>query len=441
MSNRHVNRTDISDMGRAAEETEVQRAANRQLIQEGRVIRSKEMERRRREEENGYDSSSKPASNNTSRLSSQRPSLELSTTGISQCRSTDPRDLRMQMIQLEEKLKGAMMANVQLDNDKQVLRYEVDLLKDKLEDIRDAHTSLNKAYAEKKRDLAYHRMQITELNHRLEFARKQIEARDELIVKHDLILLGATSGEDAAAPLSDEQLSTLAANADVLDGEESNTRLLNGVTSAPHSKPATNGRSEQEQALPSMALISKVTAELLSSLPETSLDSQILYLFRIKKELLARVEKLEIELEEQRRQPEVTSRYESRASRMNGPIQADLKQDLQNLRNQAQEYKYKLQEALQRNSALESDIVRLQGQIKTYKSIADSCEQQEADLKQDRRRFQRELREVQNQLEDCKSENARLIRKLDKLTRSSVAPSLSLVGGSLRGARESSAHR
>ncbi|KAA3670655.1 uncharacterized protein DEA37_0011169, partial [Paragonimus westermani] len=149
MSNRHVNRTDISDMGRAAEETEVQRAANRQLIQEGRVIRSKEMERRRREEESGYDGSSKPASNNTSRLNSQRPSLDLSTIGISQYRSTDPRDLRMQMVQLEEKLKGAMMANVQLDNDKQVLRYEVDLLKDKLEDIRDAHTSLNKAYVEK----------------------------------------------------------------------------------------------------------------------------------------------------------------------------------------------------------------------------------------------------------------------------------------------------
>ncbi|VDP87552.1 unnamed protein product [Echinostoma caproni] len=111
-----------------------------------------------------------------------------------------------------------------------------------------------------------------------------------------------------------------------------------------------------------------------------------------------------------------------------------------NLRSQAQEYKYKLQEALQRNTALESDIVRLEGQNKRYKTIAESFEKEEAELKQEIRQHIRQMREVKSELEDYKMINARLQRKLDKLDRSSVAPT-GLVSTSLRTTRDSSTHR
>ncbi|THD25912.1 Leucine rich repeat flightless interacting [Fasciola hepatica] len=443
MSNRHVHRADISDMGRAAEETEVQRAANKQLMEEGRIIRSKELERRRREEENGYDNyKSQDASNKVSsnggpsRYSSQRSSIELSSSASSSSRNVDARELRMQLIQLEEKFKGAMMANVQLDNDKQLLRYEVDLLKDKLEDLTDSNASLHKSFLEKKRDLAYERMQVAELNHRLDFARKQIEARDQLLIEHDLILLGG-SGVDDAPPLPADQKpppdpdgeGAPAAGAKGHDGKQEK-RVPNGFADSERSKPET---------LPSMALVSKSTADMLNNLGEPSLEAQILRLFEIRKELTARVEKLENDLETERSQPGPVSRYESR-TRYAQSQEAELKQDLHNLRSQAQEYKYKLQEALQRNTALESDIVRLEGQIKRYKTIAESCEQEEAALKQEIRQHIRQIREVKSELEDYKVTNARLQRKLDKLDRSSVAPT-SLVSTSLRNARDSSAHR
>ncbi|CAL8101326.1 unnamed protein product [Calicophoron daubneyi] len=430
MSGRHGASSGMSDMGREAEETEVQRAATRQLMQEGRLIRSKELERRRLEEEDGADGQkyqdgpTKIGPNGASRLSSQRSSTDLSSSASFSSRTTDARELRIQMLKLEEKFKDAMMANVQLDNEKQLLRYEVDLLKDKLEDLSDSNASLHKAFTEKKRELAYQKMEVAELNHRLDFARKQIEARDQLLVEHDLVLVGATD-LNQAPPLPGDQAAALVAET---EEDTSNTKpggkndLVNGVSDSPNKASVNSSLKNSQSPLPQMALISKVAAELLGSLPETTLDAQILHLFSTQKDLKARIEKLENDLEAERKAPDTVSRYDYKA-RLNGPTQDDLKQDLQNVRTQAKECKYRLQEALQRNSALESDIVRLEGQIKRYKTIADSCEQQEAELKQDRRKCQRELREVQTQLDDVRAENARLQRQLDKITRSSAAPS------------------
>lgn len=421
MSNRHASGTDISDIGRAAEEIEIQRAVSRQLIQEGRLIRSKELERRRHEDDE-YDSCNKVEPNNHSRFSSQRSSMETMSSGSSFPRTMDARELRSHALQLEEKYKGAMMANVQLDNDKQLLRYEVDLLKDKLEDLRDSNASLQKAFLEKKRDLAYHRMQVAELNHRLDFTRKQIEARDQLLVENDLILLGATS-LDTIPPMTSEQLTTLTLLDEPVksepDGLKGRDPLLNGLSRLPYQKQV-NGPPEGDDR-PTMAIISKKAMELLNTLSEPNLDSQIIYLFANRKQLLSRVETLEAELEECRKSSEITNRYDSR-SRQASTDQSDLKQELQNCRSQAQDFKYKLREALQKNSSLETDILRLEGQLKRYKAFADSCSQQEAELRQERRKCQLELREAQTQLEDYKAENARLLRKLDKLSRSSVAP-------------------
>ncbi|VEL31706.1 unnamed protein product [Protopolystoma xenopodis] len=91
-------------------------------------------------------------------------------------------------------------------------------------------------------------------------------------------------------------------------------------------------------------------------------------------------------------------------------------------------------------------IIRLEGQVKRYKAIADTCEKQEDELKKAERKSQRELRKALNDLEDLRSENTSLQRKLDKLTRSSLAPGSSgssTGGGSsiLRSLRENSQAR
>ncbi|VDP35528.1 unnamed protein product [Schistosoma curassoni] len=352
MASRHVPYTDISDMGRAAQE----RAANQQLIEEGRIIKHKELEKMRREINNG----------STSRLSSQRSSADLASSISS--RNLDARELRAQLLQLEEKVKGAMLSNVQLDNDKQLLKYEVDLLKDKLEDLTDAYASLNKIFLENKRELAYQKMQIVELTHRLDYARHQIEARDQLIVEHGLVLIGGTNVDDNPTSNMEELTATNAhmssTNKGKFTSNDSNLVMMNGLSNNNnnnnnHSKSNSlihqNG-DKSSNHLPEMVLITKSTAELLNTLSETTLDKQIQQLFSMRSELDARVEELESQLREERKRFEApTTRYDSK-NRTNIANAEDIKHELQQSRNQAQEYKLKFHESSQKISALESDV-------------------------------------------------------------------------------------
>ncbi|CAH8527161.1 unnamed protein product [Schistosoma turkestanicum] len=441
MASRHVPYTDMSDMGRAAQETEIQRAANQQLIEEGRIIKHKELEKMRREEESKDDSGSerpeviiKVNSRGGSRYSSQRSSADL-TSSINS-RNLDARELRAQLVQLEEKVKGAMLSNVQLDNDKQLLKYEVDLLKDKLEDLTDAYASLNKIFLENKRDLAYHKMQIVELTHRLDYARHQVEARDQLIVEHGLVLIGGTSVDEhltsASSNMPVDEVTATTTNAHVSsankgkstshNSNDSNSIMMNGLSNntnnsdGDHSRSNAlqhqNGAGKLSNHLPEMVLITKSTAELLNTLSETTLDKQIQQLFSIRSELDARVEELETQLREERKRSEApTARYDPRTRTNTDDIKHELQCKLI--------YSCIIPHHITSNTATTSanKIVRLEGQTKRYKAIADACEEQEEILKQDRRKCQRELREVQSKLEDLKAENARLQRLVDKSNR------------------------
>lgn len=53
--------------------------------------------------------------------------------------------------ELEEKYKAAMMTSAQLDNEKQSLVYQVELLKDQLEEQDEGYTELQREYKEKSR--------------------------------------------------------------------------------------------------------------------------------------------------------------------------------------------------------------------------------------------------------------------------------------------------
>lgn len=52
------------------------------------------------------------------------------------------RDLKLELRELEDKFRKAMVQNAQTDNEKASLMYEVDLYKDKLEDLDEAHALL-----------------------------------------------------------------------------------------------------------------------------------------------------------------------------------------------------------------------------------------------------------------------------------------------------------
>jgi predicted nuclease with TOPRIM domain len=50
--------------------------------------------------------------------------------------------LQHEVKEIEEKFRKAMIANAQLDNEKSALSYQVELLKDKLEDMEESHAQV-----------------------------------------------------------------------------------------------------------------------------------------------------------------------------------------------------------------------------------------------------------------------------------------------------------
>merc|ERR1719228_2655664 len=113
----------------------------------------KELEKKAKEEEDGKNSANNttPVSNNVSNhnnihsdsaplrerrtrdtrsYNSRRSSTDSSEDGFNQ----NVRDLRVELKDLEEKFRKAMVANASLDNEKCQLMFQVDLLKDQVEE-------------------------------------------------------------------------------------------------------------------------------------------------------------------------------------------------------------------------------------------------------------------------------------------------------------------
>lgn len=74
-----------------------------------------------------------------------------------------------------------MIANAQLDNEKSSYAYQVDLLKDKLEELEETTTQLRRELREKNRDVEQLKRVSQRLKEDLDICRAQLLERDTLI--------------------------------------------------------------------------------------------------------------------------------------------------------------------------------------------------------------------------------------------------------------------
>jgi len=80
--------------------------------------------------------------------SSRRSSTDSSEEGI----NLNIRDLKNELKDLEEKFRKAMVNNAGLDNEKSALTYQVELLKDQMEECEEQSALVTKELREKSRD-------------------------------------------------------------------------------------------------------------------------------------------------------------------------------------------------------------------------------------------------------------------------------------------------
>ncbi|XP_036395585.1 leucine-rich repeat flightless-interacting protein 2 isoform X5 [Megalops cyprinoides] len=280
------------------------------------------------------------------------------------------KELKDSLSEVEEKYKKAMVSNAQLDNDKANLVYQVDTLKDVIEEMEEQMAELHREVEEKSKELERQKHMCTVLQHKQEELKEGIRQRDELIEKHGLVII-------------------------------------------PEGTP--NGDVSHEPAGGAITVVTQEAAQVLESAGEGPLDVRLRKLANEKDELLAQIRKLKMQLEEERQKNSKMESVFSDGERLENGADLHFIEMQRDANRQISEYKFKLSKAEQEMGTMEQNINRLEGQVLRYKAAADNSEKIEDELKIEKRKLQRELRTALDKIEEMEMTNSHLVKRLEKM--------------------------
>ncbi|XP_045760019.1 leucine-rich repeat flightless-interacting protein 2 isoform X5 [Mirounga angustirostris] len=280
------------------------------------------------------------------------------------------KELKESLSEVEEKYKKAMVSNAQLDNEKNNLIYQVDTLKDVIEEQEEQMAEFYRENEEKSKELERQKHMCSVLQHKMDELKEGLRQRDELIEKHGLVII-------------------------------------------PDGTP--NGDVSHEPVVGAITVVSQEAAQVLESAGEGPLDVRLRKLAEEKEELLSQIRRLKLQLEEERQK---CSRSEGSAADTAGLHNGSDLQFIEMQRDanrQISEYKFKLSKAEQDIATLEQNISRLEGQVLRYKTAAENAEKVEDELKAEKRKLQRELRTALDKIEEMEMTNSHLAKRLEKM--------------------------
>ncbi|XP_024280137.1 leucine-rich repeat flightless-interacting protein 2 isoform X13 [Oncorhynchus tshawytscha] len=279
-------------------------------------------------------------------------------------------ELRESLSEVEEKYKKAMVSNAQLDNDKTNLVYNVDTLKDVIEEMEEQMAEMRRETEDKSKELERQKHTCTVLQHKQMELKEGIRQRDELIEKHGLVIIP--------------------------EG------MPNGDIS--HDDPATG-----------ITVVTQEAAQVLESAGEGPLDVRLRKLADEKDELLAQIRKLKMQLEDERQKHSKMENAFTEGERMENGTDLHVIEMQRDANRQISEYKFKLSKAEQEMGTMEQNINRLEGQVSRYKASAENSEKIEDELKIEKRKLQRELRTALDKTEEMEMTNNHLVKRLEKM--------------------------
>ncbi|XP_053915619.1 leucine-rich repeat flightless-interacting protein 2 isoform X5 [Cuculus canorus] len=280
------------------------------------------------------------------------------------------KELKDSLAEVEEKYKKAMVSNAQLDNEKNNLVYQVDTLKDVVEEKEEQLAEFYRENEEKSRELERQKHTCSVLQHKLDELKEGLRQRDELIEKHGLVII-------------------------------------------PDGTP--NGDVNHESVVGAITVVSQEAAQVLESAGEGPLDVRLRELAREKEELLSQVRKLKMQLEEERQKYSKSDGMNTDIIGLENGSDLQLIEMQRDANRQISEYKFKLSKAEQDKTTLEQNIGRLEGQVARYKNAAENAEKIEDELKAEKRKLQRELRTALDKIEEMEMTNSHLMKRLEKM--------------------------
>ncbi|XP_055757840.1 leucine-rich repeat flightless-interacting protein 2 isoform X4 [Salvelinus fontinalis] len=424
-----------------AREAEARLAAKRVARAEARDIRMRELERQQKELDEKCDKTfvdySRPSSRCTTPglspatlaslggTSSRRGSADTGSivdpdTSLSELRDIyDLKDqiqdvegrymqglkeLKESLSEVEEKYKKAMVSNAQLDNDKANLVYNVDTLKDVIEEMEEQMAEMRRETEDKSKELERQKHTCTVLQH------KQVELKEGMRQRDELIEALERQKEyfDCIRNERDELRDELAdIKAKAKTGEK------HGLVIIPEGMP--NGDISHDDPATGITVVTQEAAQVLESAGEGPLDVRLRKLADEKDELLAQIRKLKMQLEDERQKHSKMENAFTEGERMENGTDLHVIEMQRDANRQISEYKFKLSKAEQEMGTMEQNINRLEGQVSRYKASAENSEKIEDELKIEKRKLQRELRTALDKTEEMEMTNNHLVKRLEKM--------------------------
>nr|XP_057914243.1 leucine-rich repeat flightless-interacting protein 2 isoform X10 [Doryrhamphus excisus] len=314
------------------------------------------------------------------------------------------KELKESLVEVEEKYKKAMVSNAQLDNDKGNLIYQVDTLKDVIEEMEEQMSEMKRELEEKSKELERQKHSCIVLQHKQEELKEGIRQRDELIEA----LERQKEYFDCIRNERDELRDELAD----LKGKAKPAET-HGLVIIPDGTP--NGDINHEPLSSGITVVSQEAAQVLESAGEGPLDVRLRKLAEEKDELLSQIRKLKNQLEEERQKHSKVDSVYTDGDKMENGTDLHFIEMQRDANRQISEYKFKLSKAEQEMGTMEQNINRLEGQVSRYKASADNYEKIEDELKAEKRKLQRELRTALDKIEEMEMTNNHLVKRLEKM--------------------------
>ncbi|RXN39126.1 leucine-rich repeat flightless-interacting 2-like isoform X1 [Labeo rohita] len=314
------------------------------------------------------------------------------------------KELKDSLSEVEEKYKKAMVSNAQLDNEKANLIYQVDTLKDVIEEMEEQMSELRRETEDRSKELERQKHTCSVLNHKLEEMKEGIRQRDELI---------------EALERQKEYFDCIRSERDELRDEladlkgKSRMGEKHGLVIIPEDTP--NGDVSHESPTSGITVVTQEAAQVLESAGDGPLDVRLRKLADEKDELLSQIRKLKMQLEEERQKHSKIDSVYTEGERMENGTDLHIIEMQRDANRQISEYKFKLSKAEQEMATMEQNVNRLEGQVSRYKASADNAEKIEDELKAEKRKLQRELRTALDKIEEMEMTNNHLIKRLEKM--------------------------
>ncbi|XP_057287281.1 leucine-rich repeat flightless-interacting protein 2 isoform X8 [Pezoporus wallicus] len=310
-------------------------------------------------------------------------------------------ELRDSLAEVEEKYKKAMVSNAQLDNEKNNLVYQVDTLKDVIEEKEEQIAEFYRENEEKSKELERQKHTCSVLQHKLDELKEGLRQRDELIEENQRMQQNIDS-----------------ITKEVFDLQETikwkDKKIgKHGLVIIPDGTP--NGDVNHESVVGAITVVSQEAAQVLESAGEGPLDIRLRKLAGEKEELLSQVRKLKMQLEEERQKYSKSDGMNPDIIGLENGSDLQLIEMQRDANRQISEYKFKLSKAEQDITTLEQNIARLEGQVTRYKNAAENAEKVEDELKAEKRKLQRELRTALDKIEEMEMTNSHLMKRLEKM--------------------------